>query len=209
MPLKVPSVTRPAGLFGRFAHAIFAPEPNERPFAALAKSQLDPLLIPIEKSQGRILFWFAVILFGILTIGPLTLLVWSQGEFVIALILIFVFIVLCLGLPQLVQVWACEQSPLALEAEGLRVNFAGDFIRYDQITKVTASSYQGSGKLELRVVPEAKFNSNRMVYRLFGHPHFMSLYTISVHDLAGEIERRMKVAEPKAISSEARFGAST
>lgn len=159
---------------------------------SLAKLQPSLPVIPIGKSQWRIGCSFALVFLGILSIGPLIIFTWLKGYVVIALVLSFMFTAICLSLPQLVQVAACEQSPLVLEAEGLRVNFVGDFIRYDQITKVTFSSYESSGRLALRLVPGVKFRSNRIVYRLFGHPHFLALYTISVNDLAGEIERRKK-----------------
>jgi len=206
----VPKVTKPRGAFGRLALWLLAPDPRDTPLVRLAKSQPAPSVIPIEKSEWRLAYCFTVVAFGILFTGSLTLLVWSQGEVVIALILSFLFAVLCLGVPQLVLVAGCEQPPLVLEAEGLRVNFADDFIRYDQITKVTTSSYKGGpGKLELRLVPGVEFKSNRMAFRIFGHPHFLALYTISFHDLAQEIERRMKIAAGKSTPSEDLRGAPT
>jgi hypothetical protein len=191
-------VTRPRTLIGRLALWLFAPDPSDGPLVRLAKLQPDPSVIPIEKSEGRLIYFFAVLAFGFLFTGSLTFIVWSQGEAVIALIFLCLFPVLCLGVPQLVLVAACEQPPLVLEAEGLRVNFADDFIRYDQITKVKSSSYKGPLKLELWLVPGVEFKSNRTAYRLYGHPLFLSLYAISCHDLAEEIERRMKIAAAKA-----------
>ena len=105
----------------------------------------------------------------------------------------FAFPAIFLGL-QLVLVVKCKHPPLVLEPKGLRMNFTGDFIRYDQIIDVTFS-YYSFAMMILRLAPGVKLKSGLAAYAMGRRPLFTALYTMSVSDLAAEIERRMKALD--------------
>jgi hypothetical protein len=185
-------VTEPRSIFGSLALRLLAPDPLEGRLTTLAKSQAASAVIPIGKSWWKLGLLFAILLFAILGIVALIYIDFLSGNAFATLFVYFPFLLLVLFcLQPILRIAICKSPPLVLDTEGLRVNLTGDFIRYDQIANVDFQYIEGMGSMWLTLVPGVKLKSGRT---RFGT---RSLFNFSVLELAGEIERRMKIAAPK------------
>jgi hypothetical protein len=184
-------VTKPAGLFGRFASAIFAPDPLDGPLVTLAKSQPTTAVISIKKSWWKLGFSFAVCLLTGLAAIFIICFSWSSGSVGAAIFFIVVLLIPLFAALLYLRIATCKQPPLVLEPEGLRVNYIGDFIQYDQIADVELYSSVLAG-MRLALVPGVKLKSGRTAIGI------AELYSFSAGDMAAEIKRRMKIAVAKS-----------
>lgn len=189
-------MTRPAGLFGRLALAMLGPRPAEGKLATLAKSQPDPLaVVPVGKTGWKLglaffgAFCVLLVIFAI-ALGPMKAWIWKM-----LLVPILAYLGFFTWL-QILLIAACRQPPLILEAEGLRINFTGDFVRYDQIAQIRYA-YNNWASLGLKLVPGVTLKFGRAPYRLGvatgGHLIFYGVYSFALDELAEEIWRRKKV----------------
>jgi len=165
--------------------------------AGFAKS--DPTssaIVLVGKSPWKIGWMIVMGLNALLVVlAPVSFIRWEVGIWLTLLFALCAYPAIFLWL-QVLLVSMSKQTPLILEPEGLRVNFTGDFIRYDQVAGVDFAYLNWAGTLAIKLVPGVKLKLGHAPYRLgWGHRGklgFFAMYTIPVSELAGEVERRMK-----------------
>jgi len=184
-------MTKQGGYFGRLASAIFAPDPLDGPLVTLAKSQPTTAIIPIKKSWWKLGLSFAVSLVAGLAAIFIIYFSWSSGTVGAAILFIIVLLIPLVAALLYLRIAMCKQPPLVLEPEGLRVNYTGDFIQYDQIADVELYSSVLAG-MRLALVPGVTLKSGRAAIGI------AELYSFSAGDMAAEIKRRMKIAVAKS-----------
>ena len=194
-------MTRPAELFGRFALRLLGPGPAEARLVNLAKLYPTALpVVPICKSRFKLWCWSAIFLAWFLLLAALDCGVFATGRvgFVwIGLLLSILLFGWLFKALQLALVATCKQPPLILDAEGLRVNFTGDFIRYDQIARVRYSRY--NTVMLIKLAPGVEMAPSGVTYGfwcLIRTVALCAVYEDQIGEIGDEIERRMKIAAP-------------
>ncbi|HKQ44472.1 MAG TPA: hypothetical protein VJS47_03680 [Rhizomicrobium sp.] len=190
-------MTKPLGFFGRLALAMLGPRPAQGRLATLAEPQSTALaVVPVEKSGWKFRSVSGLYLFLTLFLSLFMAGAWLSGGIFAGLIISPLLMLPFFSVPQLVLVATCKEPLLVLEAEGLRVNFTGDFFLYDQITRVRYGSSGYMPLLHFRLAPGVPLNAGRAPYRLgmfFNRQVLLfAVFEDPVTELGDEIWRRKK-----------------